>query len=298
MDCFKKWMVRVFCPKLWFTVLCVPIAAAALIYVFSEEGRPDVVAYASYAFSAYVLTLVCVRVVQSAGHAKENIDAVMDRVPVVRRYFQDVSFNMHVTLYRSLALNVLYAILKLCFSVYYHSVWFGTLAIYYILLALMRFSLLRYSMTTTYGADQVTEWKYYRRCGAILLPMNVALIGVVILAVRKNESFHYPGFLIYVVALYAFYSITMAIRNVRKYRRYRSPVMSAARAVHLASALVSMLALETAMLYQFNDGREHFRVVMTGCTGGAVCAIILFVAVFMIVRSNRKLKMLKQEEPT
>lgn len=49
------------------------------------------------------------------------------------------------------------------------------------------------------------------------------------LAVHQNSGFEYPGMLIYVMAMYAFYAMITAVRNVIKFRRYGSPVMSAAK---------------------------------------------------------------------
>lgn len=128
-------------------------------------------------------------------------------------------------------------------------------------------------------------------CGLILMLMNVALSGVVVLVVRKNEGFHYAGYLIYVMAMYAFYNIITAVMNVVKYRRYNSPAMSAAKAINLAAALVSMLSLETAMLAQFDNGKnpETFRRAMTGSTGGCVCVIVLGIAIYMVIGSTRQI---------
>lgn len=293
---FKRAMELLLYPKLWVTALCVPIAAAALCYVFLYERRPDAAAYAAYAFSAYVLALVCVRIARSAGHARQSIDTVMDRTPVVRRYFTDVSFKMHVSLYSGLALNVLYAVMKFALGVCYRSVWFGTLAVYYLLLAVTRFALVHYASRNAFGADMVSEWKRCRLCGVILLFMNLALTGMVILVVERNKGFHYPGMLLYIMAMYAFYNITAAIVNVVKYRRYRSPVMLAAKVLQLAAAMVSMLALETAMLAQFGGGSgEHFRAAMTAWTGRAVCAVVLAFAVIMICRSTKQIKAMMRE---
>ena len=213
-------------------------------------------------------------------------------LPVLQRYRTDVSFNIYVSLYCGLVLNILYAVLKFAFGVYYRSVWFGTLAIYYLLLAITRFALVRYASCNAFGANMISEWKRYRLCGVILLLLNLALTGVVILVVQENEGFHYAGYLIYAMALYTFYNVITAIRNVARFRRYRSPVMSAAKAVNLAAALVSILALETAMLAQFgsNDG-ERFRAAMSGATGGGVCTIILGIAVYMIRRAAKEIRM-------
>ena len=298
MERFKKFLLRLFFPRLWVTLLCVPVAAAGLIYVFGLGHESGAVAYAVYVFSAYALTIVCVRVVKTAGHAKDDVNHAIDRVPVVRRYFDDVSFNMQVSLYRNLALNVIYAVIKLSYGIHYRSVWFGTLAGYYFLLAVMRFLLIRYAARRELGADMAAEWKRYRLCGVLLLAINLALTGVVILVVSENQGFHYAGMLIYIMAIYAFYSMTAAIINVVKYRRYRSPVMSAAKVLHLAAALVSMLALETAMLEQFGaDDSARFREVMTGITGGGVCVLVLAIAVYMICRATGEIRKYKKEKP-
>ena len=215
---------------------------------------------------------------------------------VLQKYRTDVSFRMYVSLYSSLALNIFYAILKFTFGIHYHSVWFGTLAVYYLLLAVTRFALVRYASQNAFGVNPVSEWKRYRLCGVILLLLNLALTGVVILVVQENEGFRYAGYLIYAMAMYAFYNVITAVRNVVRFRRYRSPVMSAAKAVNLAAALVSILALETAMLAQFgSNDSERFRAVMSGATGGGVCTIILGIAVYMIRRATKEIRM--EENP-
>lgn len=98
--------------------------------------------------------------------------------------------------------------------------------------------------------------------------------------------------LIYVAALYAFYSLTLAIVNTVKFRRFNSPVLSAAKVVNLTTALVSIFNLETAMIAQFGADQLHFRLVMTACTAFAVCAIVLGAAAFMVISSTQKLRRL------
>ena len=137
--------------------------------------------------------------------------------------------------------------MKFTFGLRYHSVWFGTLAVYYFLLAVMRFLLLHHANRKGFGTDRIGELQSYRLCGMILMVMNISLTDVVVFVIRKNEGFQYAGYLIYIMAMYAFYNIITAVMNVVKYRKYRSPVMSAAKVVSLAAALVSMLSLETAM---------------------------------------------------
>lgn len=76
-----------------------------------------------------------------------------------------------------------------------------------------------------------------------------------------------------------------------KTRRYKSPILSAAKVINLVAAMVSILSLETAMLAQFGgDDDPLFRQVMTGATGGAVCTIVIGMAVYMIWGANNNLK--------
>ena len=125
----------------------------------------------------------------------------------------------------------------------------------------------------------------------MLALMNIALIGVVILVLHQEGSFDYAGMMIYVMAMYAFYVTVMAVVNLVRYRKYHSPVMSAAKAVNLAAALVSMLSLEIGMLNQFGTESEAaFREIMIAATGGMVCAIVAGSGIYMVVRASKALK--------
>lgn len=129
----------------------------------------------------------------------------------------------------------------------------------------------------------------------MLLVMNQALTAIVILVVRQNSAFAYPGMLIYVMAMYAFYAMVNAVRSVIRFRHRGSPVLSAAKAVSLVTALVSILALETAMLTQFGTaGDERFRQIMNGATGTVVCVTVLALAIYMIAKSTRQLRRLQR----
>lgn len=290
MEPYRKILIRLFFPQLWVTLLCIPVAVAGLFIVFSGNDSSGIPACAVYVFSAYTLTLVCIRVVRTAKHARKSVAAVKSRHPVVQRYLDDVSFHTHVSLYRSFGLNLLYVALKLSYGIHYRSLWFGALAGYYFLLAVMRFILLRYADKNRFGDDRIAEWKRYRLCGILLLMVNLALTVVVILMVRESKGFHYAGMLIYIMAIYAFYSLITAVIHVVKYRRYQSPVLSAAKILHLTTALVSLLALETAMLEQFGtDNSARFHKIMTGSTGGGVCALILILALSMLTHATREI---------
>lgn len=294
MERLKRILNQVLFPPVALVIISVPVAAALLTHTFLYGDEASPVAYLSYLISAYALILVCARLIRMP---KEGFRNALHRNQYTHRYLTDVSFKTHISLYLSLGLNLLFAAMKLFFGAYYGSVWYGTLAVYYILLAVMRFLLLRHVNRNAIGKDLILELRQYRLCGMILMLMNIVLSGVVVLVLMDNEGFYYAGYLIYVVAMYAFYNIITAVRDIIRYRRYQSPVLSAAKAIKLAAALVSMLSLETAMLAQFNTGERSpiFKKAMTGSTGGGVCLFVFLMAVYMIAASTRQISRLTND---
>lgn len=79
-----------------------------------------------------------------------------------------------------------------------------------------------------------------------------------------------------------------AVTNAVKFRKHNSPVLSASKIIQLAAALVSIFSLETAMIGRFGENEETFRRIMTGVSGAVVCAILLGMGTFMIIKSYRK----------
>ena len=288
---------KLFCLSPVPTLLIAVPSFGLVIYVLSNTPDNEAVTYIAYLLSAYALIISVtgmtgiVKWLQNGINNHPVVRKVLG-IPMVDRYLKEVMFRTEASLYQGLFINLLYAGIKLFSGILYRSVWFVSLAVYYIFLAAMRFSLLHYVKSRgKAGEDRISELKRCRLCGIILLFMNEVLVGIIILVVHENSGFEYPGTLIYAMAAYAFYAIIVAVRNVIKYRKYGSPIMSSAKVISLTAALVSMLSLETAMLTQFGAAEDAaFRRFMTSVTGGAVSMIMLAMAVFMIARATMQLK--------
>ena len=67
--------------------------------------------------------------------------------------------------------------------------------------------------------------------------------GMILPTVRTNSGFSYPGSIIYLSALYTFYTLAVAVVNLVKFRRLGSPILSAAKVLNLISAMMSILGL-------------------------------------------------------
>ena len=215
--------------------------------------------------------------------------------PIGHKYMTDIVFRTHVSLYSSLGINILYVGVNILSFFLYRSMWFVVLAIYYSILAIMRFLLVRYVRKAGIGKDRLGELKRSRLCAMILLTVNFALSGAVLMILYQNKGFEYHGVLIYVMAAYTFYITTHAIIDLIKYRKYNSPIMTTTKVIALSAALVSMLSLETAMFSQFGaDMAPENKWLMIALTGAGVSVTVVTMSIYMIVKSVKEIRKLKE----
>ncbi|MGN0350622.1 MAG: hypothetical protein ACI4ES_03140 [Roseburia sp.] len=305
MDKQKVWktLKKIFClPTVPTLVIAIP-AFILVFYVLTEETVLPAIEYFSYVLSAYAMiititgTVSLVRWICEKMNNHPTVKKVLG-IPMVERYLSEKTFRAEISLYPSLFINLFYAGIKLFSGIRYQSVWFGTLAVYYILLAVMRFSLLYHvRKRERRQKNQISELKICRSCGVILMILDWALTGMVVLVISKNSGFEYPGMFIYVMALYTFYVVITAVVNVIKFRKHENPAISAAKVINLTAALVSMFSLETAMLTQFGADRDAaFRQMMSAATGAGMSILILGMALVMIVRTTNQIGKIRNEE--
>lgn len=266
----------------------VPSAAALLIYAMLSLTENDPLRYFSYVFSAYALTVVCLRI----PNLIKMVCGIRDNNRYVRRWATDTRLRVNVTLTGNAAWNSAYAVLQLCLGVYHRSSWFCSLSAYYFSLAAMRFYLARHTYRYKAGEKMRNELKRYRACGWLLLLMNLALSFMLMLMVKQNHLVKHHEITTITMAAYTFSALTMTVVNVVKYRKYNSPVFSASKVISLAAASVSMLTTEGTMLTTFDKGEINpkTQVIILMVSGFAVSALIITMAIYMIVIGNRKLK--------
>lgn len=298
---WKKVGRKLLFPPVWLIVLLSVISAAALTFIFIKGLETSSVVwvaglvYAAYVLASYSLTVVCAACVILFPNCYRKIKQKIYDNKFGNRYMTDAAYRTHFSLYVSLGINLLYVATNLFSGIRYRSVWSVTLAAYYIILAVMRFLLLRFVGRVGIGKDRVKELKRSKLCGIILMTVNLALSGVVILVIVQDRGFEYSGMLIYIMAMYTFYVTVNSVINIFKYRKYNSPVMLTAKAISFTAALVSMLSLTTAMLSRFGTENDtpRFNQIMVGATGAGVCVLVITMSVYTIVRTNKELKELR-----
>lgn len=294
MDQLYKFVKKVFFLTPVKTVIIAIPSYLFVIFVLANNIQNVAISSVAYVLSAYALIITITGIIRIVRMiCNMELPPLLKKIvsiPVIGRLIVEHTFRTQVALYPGFLINVVYVIWKLSFGIYYKSAWFISLALYYLVLAWMRLSLIR-PFSEKGETRKKAELKRYRFCGASLFVINIALTGIVVLAVKKANGFTYPGYMIYVMAMYAFYSVITAVINLVKYRKYGSPVLSAAKVISLTTAMVSMFSLESAMLAQFADaGQTALKKIMTECTGGVICVIVIGMAVYMMFRSTKELR--------
>lgn len=278
-------------PPAWAILLLSLFSASALVFVFAnglEERALSCVVYVIAFYTVSVLSVFLGRTLPTRYRALRQ--RVYDD-PLGNRYMTDVEFKNQVSLASSLAINLLYAGVNVCSAWLYRTAWFGIFAGYYMILAVMRCLLVRQINRNRAGENRLMALRRARLCAGLLTTVSLVLPGAVLMILYQNRGFEYPGVLIYVMALYTFYMTASAIRDLIRYRKHQDPILSISKGIKLAAALVSMLALETAMFSQFGAemAPEHQRL-MIALTGAGVSAAVIAMAVCMIVRTTKEIR--------
>ena len=291
---WKKIGKKLLFPPIGLMVILVLVSAVALILVFVKGMEQSIPAYIIYVLAFYTLSVVTVFCAMVLPKQYSTIKQKIYDDPLGNRFLTDRVFRTNVSLSVSFVISMLYVGLNLWSWHMLKSYWFTVLAVYYSVMAVMRFLLVRYVRIQKIGTNILGEWKRSRICACILLLINLSLSGAVLMILYQQKGYDYPGIMIYVMALYTFYALTMSIVDIVKYRKMGSPVMSTAKIVSLSAALVSMLNLETAMFAQFGADMapEHQRIFII-LTGAGVSITVVTLSVILIVNANKEIRRIK-----
>ena len=276
--------LRLMKPPVWLLCLLILVCTASLICIFTAGADRHPLSAIAYALSFYTLTAAVIRIWVAAPAIMQTADRLIGRSSYARMLISNAEYRSRQSLYISLAANLLYAAVNAAMYFHQRSWWFVILAVYYAVLALMRWLLSRHA------DGERKAWRVIRGCSALLLTVNLVLSGAVLMILYQGKGFHYQGVLIYAAAAYTFYVTIHAIVSLVRYRTHSNPVVTMTKVIALCAALVSMLALETAMFAQFGqDMPMEAQRLMIILTGAGVSIVVIALSAAMLMRTHRAL---------
>ena len=291
---YKKFFKCLLYPHVAIRIVLIPVSVICLVLALIHLKSDSIVAILTYLLAFYTLLIWCVKIPDIVRFFKN----FKDNNKYIKIWENNPKLRMNITLLGTLIWNGGYAIFQLYLGIYHQTFWFYSFAVYYLLLAIMRFSLIQYTKKYQPGENMLLELKRYRLNAIILLIMNLALALIVFFMVYWNRTFNHHEIVTISLAAFTFVSFVMAIINVIKYKKYNSPVYSTTKVISFVSSCVSMLTLETTMLTTFGGDTmdDLTKKILLGVTGGIICLLIIVMAIYMIINSTKKIKAINLEE--
>ena len=294
----RKLLQKLLHPPGWVLIFVPLLSFAALAAVFIRQCPENILVYLIYSLSAYSLPIWLAALPGLTKRAKSAMmgSKLMRKAaasPIMGRYFKDLAFRGSISIYQGIAVNLFYVAFRIMAAIRYASVWFLSMAVYYLVLGGLR----AYLIVCYRRRTPELERRCYHTTAWFLFLLNIPMGGMIVLTVRTDSGFSYPGYVIYLSALYTFYTMITSAINLIRFRRLGSPILSAAKVLHFVAAMMSILGLQTAMISRFSENGENYRRMMNAITGGFVYGIVILIAIYMLLHGRYLRKKAESVEP-
>ncbi len=171
------------------------------------------------------------------------------------------------------------------------AIWYFTMGIYYMILGIMRALLLHTERTIQNLSSEERikkELHIMHIVGWGMFALIFAFSGTVTLTVYETQIKVYSIIPMITLATFGFYKITLAIINTIRVRKSKqSPLLITLRNISLASAAISILPMQTSMIYSFSEEAITLNVYLMTVLTGTIIALILFIlSISMITKKG------------
>lgn len=301
--------------SLWKKILNPPTWAKALTFIITllsatlslvmvglglENGALAIIAYILFGVAGVSLTYSVYLIIPLFPKMKTGIISFLESREFTRLILRNFGFRTVIFAIGSFLMSLLFSGFNAYMGIANRSIWYGALAAFYIALAFLRGGVLAYHKSRIGKKTQNDEYvkaKVYRNSGIITLILNIALSSAIAQMIFSDAHFTYMGWTIFAYAAYAFYKITMSIIALIKAHKQTDLTVRAIRNINLVDALVSILALQTALLSMFSQGEINISIFNT-FTGIVVSLLSVGIGIYMIISANKKMKEIQKENKT
>lgn len=296
-------------PPIWFLIVIALIASCSLVGGMIIMTNANLSEFRNYGIACLILMGISVAYsiygfIKVFSFLKEYVKTYAREKSFIHRLFTEYGFRVVLFSILSFLISLAFAVYNSVIAIGSSSLWFGALSVYYAILIILRGSVLAYHLrrrralkrgqneNTTYIRDSVV----YGRCGMLLMILSFTLSITILSIVTKDTSFIHKGISIYAFAAYAFYKIIFSSINYIKTRHTDEMTVKAINSIGLADAMVSLLALQTAMLKEFGASSTLDPKMMNAITGAVICSITIILGTFMIIRAHANVKKARAKE--
>ncbi len=207
------------------------------------------------------------------------------------QWMKDYDFKTFMNSTASLVLTVIFALYNGFLGIQHQSVWYGSVCVYYLLLILLR-SLIILTEKRTRAREkseaEARRYRTYRICAFLLLLLNLALIGPIIVLVRQQRPVNMTMIPAIAMAAYAFYKIILATIHLVKRKRSENCLVKLLRTINFIDALLSIMTLQNTLIMVVTKDDKLSMLPLTATTSGLMWLIIVVLSVSSLVYSVRE----------
>lgn len=284
-------------------------AASIAVVVLGAEGGW---VYAVYLAAAVLLAYAIYALVRFVPRATAAVSSFVKKYPLLGKWMGTYEARMLLFAACSFVINVGYVVLNIVMAALMSSIWYAALAAYYFALGALRYAVLFGTRKAKKNAQTerglaAEKLRIYRNCGiALLIIEGVFMFAVAQFVLSGGGSIAelaaqnmrtYTMITMISSAAFTFYKMTLSIVNLVKVHKMTDPELWALRNINLAAALVSLLALQTTMTLFLSQPLTREMSVFNGIVGLVVVLIVAGLGIVMIIRANKKKKLLAAQEP-
>jgi len=184
-------------------------------------------------------------------------------------------------------INIIFAVCNFVIGMASHSWWFISVSAYYVVLSIMRISVL------ISAKDRRNEKFIMKFSGAMLFVLSVVLCVIVYMTINSFGAVKYHEIVMITIALYAFTKLTLAICGYVKSRKSNRPYLKTLRSIAFTDSVVSIYSLQRSMLVSFEGMTESGIILFNALSGIGMCVIVILFGLNLIC--ERRMKMAKSK---
>ena len=209
----------------------------------------------------------------------------------LNRWKTDYDFKTILTAAASFAVTAVFALYNGFLGISLLSVWYGTICVYYIILTVLRGSIITAEKRIAAQDNQEDQRK--KVClasSALLLLLNISLVVPVTIMVRQQKPVSLTLIPAVAMATYTTVKVTMASIHLKRRKRSSDSLVRLLRTINFIDALVSVLTLQNTLIMFSSGGKDIHMLPLTALTSAAVLLAVLLLSVHAIVQAVRGMK--------
>lgn len=194
----------------------------------------------------------------------------------------------------SSVLGIVFAAYNGFLGIYYASLWNGTIGLYYILLAIIRFTVVisqRKSEKMQSDTRKAHRKKTFITTHIIIIFMNLSLIGPISLMISGNRTYNLGLIPAIAMAAYTTYRIVMAAIHFRKSKTSDNMLVKELRMLNMIDTFVAVLTLQNTMIIANVGGIDGEMKLVSIITSSVIWLgiVILSIVSFFKIKQKRAL---------